>query len=78
MIRGFFEQIECNPADGKTALLIQIQTDYSDFFPAALALAQRAFAAAEILALPAALILRLLVGAFAVDFPLLIFAHRAF
>ena len=54
------------------------QTDYSDFFPAALAWSQRAFAAAEILALPAALILRLLVGAFAAGFVFLIFAHRAF
>jgi hypothetical protein len=55
-----------------------MKKDYSVFFPAALALAQRAFAAAEILALPAALILRFLAGAFTADFPALIFAHRAF
>jgi hypothetical protein len=48
--------------------------DYSDFFPAALALAQRAFAAAEILALAAALIF--LFFAF-VGFTALTFAHRA-
>jgi hypothetical protein len=53
-------------------------SDYSVFFPAALALAQRAFAAAAILALPVALILRLLAGAFTTFFARLIFAHRAF
>jgi hypothetical protein len=42
-----------------------------------LTLAQRAFAAAEILALAAALILRLLAGAFEAGFALLIFAQRA-
>jgi predicted solute-binding protein len=51
--------------------------DYSDFLPAALTLAQRFFAAAEILALPAALIFRLLTGALAAGLVPLIFAHRA-
>ena len=46
---------------------------YSDFFPAALALAQRAFAAADILALAAALIFLFFAG-----FAALTFAHRAF
>ena len=50
--------------------------DYSDFFPAALTLAQRAFAAAEILALAAALIF-LFFLAFA-GFAVFTFAHRAF
>src|ERR1039457_2489813 len=48
------------------------------FHVAPLALAQRAFAAAEILALPAALIVRFLAGAFGAGFAPLIFAHRAF
>lgn len=51
--------------------------DYSDFLPAALTLAQRFFAAAEILALPAALIFRLLAGALAAGFAPLTFAQRA-
>ena len=51
--------------------------DYSDFFPAALALAQRAFAAAEILALAAALIF-LFLTALAAGLASLTFAHRAF
>jgi hypothetical protein len=51
--------------------------DYSDFFPAALALAQRAFAAAEILALAAALIF-LFLTALAAGLAPLTFAHRAF
>lgn len=63
---------------GGTALPILIQKNYSVFFPAALASAQRAFAAAEILALPAALIVRFLAGAFGAGFAPLIFAHRAF
>ena len=53
-------------------------SDYSVFFPAALALAQRAFAAAEILALAAALIFLLFVGALTTGFAPLTFAHRAF
>ncbi len=52
--------------------------DYSVFLSVALTLAQRAFAAAEILAFAAALILRRLVGALAAGFAPLIFAHRAF
>ena len=58
--------------------------DYSDFFPAFLILAQRAFAKAESLALAAALIFFLFAGAlaagftdFAVGFVPLTFAHRA-
>jgi hypothetical protein len=52
--------------------------DYSDFFPDAFIFAQRAFAAAESLALAVALIVRFLAGAFAAGFAFLIFAHRAF
>lgn len=62
--------------------------DYSDFFPAALALAQRAVAASEMRLRPAALIFRFFAGAlateataladFEVGFPDLILAHRAF
>lgn len=50
--------------------------DYSDFFPAALILAQRAFCAATILARPAALIFLFFAG-FA-GFAVLTFTHRAF
>ncbi len=52
--------------------------DYGDFFPADLILAQRAFAAREILALAAALMVRFLTGALATGFAPLIIAHRAF
>src|SRR5271155_5357565 len=62
----------------RTALLIRIEMDYSFFFPVAFILAQRAFAAREILALAAALIVRFLAGALAAGFAALIFAHRAF
>jgi hypothetical protein len=56
-----------------------MEMDYSFFFPAALILAQRAFAIAESLALAAVLIFRLcfLAGALATGFASLIFAHRA-
>src|ERR1017187_6311088 len=67
-----------SPAQSRTALLICSEMDYSDFFPAALALAQRAFAAAEILALAAALIFLFFAGALATGFAPLTFAHRAF
>lgn len=51
---------------------------YSVFLPDALALTHRAFAAAEILALPAALILRLaFLTDFVADFRPLTFAHLA-
>ena len=52
--------------------------DYSDLLSAPLILAQRAFAAAEILALAATLIVRFLAGALAAGFAALILAHRAF
>ena len=52
--------------------------DYSDFLPAAFIFAHRAFAAAESLALAAALIVRFLAGALAAGFAALIFAQRAF
>lgn len=69
---------KCSPANGRTAFQIRTKMDYSDFLPAALILAQRAFAAAEILALAAALIVRFLAGALAAGFADLIFAQRAF
>ena len=52
--------------------------DYSDFLPVAFTFAQRAFAAAEILAFAAALIVRFLAGALAAGFAVLTFAQRAF
>jgi hypothetical protein len=67
-----------SPAQSRTALLICSEMDYSDVFPAALALAQRAFAAAEILALAAALIFLFFAGALAAGFTPLTLAHRAF
>lgn len=55
-----------------------MEMDYSDFFPDALTLAQRAFAIAESLALAAALILRFFAGALTASFAPLAFAQRAF
>lgn len=56
---------------------LKAEVSYSDFLPAAFTLAHRALAAAAILALPAALILRFFLGAgFAADFPFA-FAHLA-
>lgn len=55
-----------------------MRTNYRDFFPAALILAQRALANAESLDLAAALIVRFLTGALTAGFAPLIFAHRAF
>jgi len=59
-------------------------TNYSDFFPAFLILAQRAFAKADSLALAAALIVLFFAGAlaagftgFTAGFAVLTFAHRA-
>lgn len=69
---------KCSPAKNRTAFQIRTKMDYSDFLPAALSLAQRAFAAAEILALAAALIVRFLAGALMAGFAALIFAQRAF
>lgn len=51
--------------------------NYSDFFPEALTLAHRFFAAADILALAAALIFRLFAGALAAGLAPLTFAQRA-
>lgn len=67
-------------ADASFADTIICKSNYKVFFPAAFALAQRAFAAAAILALAAALIVRLtilLAAGVAMDF-IFLFAHRAF
>src|ERR1039457_5862726 len=56
-----------------------LKTDYSDVLPAAFTLAQRALAAAAILARPAALIVYFfLTMCFAAGLALLTFAQRAF
>ena len=81
-----FQQVQDQPAKGdeifsgvgRTARVNRIQRNYKDVFPAPLTLAQRAFAAAEIFALAAALMVRFLGGVLAAGFAVLTFAHRAF